>query len=150
MVGVYKVFQEPKFQSLCHDLLFDCRFFVCFLFVIFQTNCEVNYSFFDVLQHGQYMYDSVAEVFSILATSRSYGNIHCSYQHYQLGKITLHFSVLMIEYCYVIWNMDDVIRATFSGFNDYCSRNCRWEKYYMCGKRSHLKKKLLILSWRIF
>ena len=45
------------------------------------------------------MYDSVAEVFSILVTSRSCGNIHCSYQHYQPGKITLHyFSELMIEY----------------------------------------------------
>ena len=44
------------------------------------------------------MHDSVAEVFSILETSRSCGNIHCSYQHYQPGKITLHFSVLMIKY----------------------------------------------------
>ena len=43
------------------------------------------------------MYDSVAEVFSILETSRSGGNIHCSYQHYQPFKITLHFPVLMIE-----------------------------------------------------
>ena len=53
------------------------------------------------------MYDSVAEVFSILATSTSYGNIHCSYQHYQPGEITLHFSVLMIEYLvamsYELW-----------------------------------------------
>ena len=53
------------------------------------------------------MYDSVAEFFSILATSRSCGNIHCSYQHYQPGKITLHFSVLMIEYLvatsYELW-----------------------------------------------
>ena len=55
------------------------------------------------------MYDSAAEVFSILATSRSCGNIHCSYQHYQPGKITLHFSVLMIEYLvptsYQLWMM---------------------------------------------
>ena len=42
--------------------------------------------------------DSVAEVFNILATSRSCGNIYCSYQHYQPGKITLHFSGLMTEY----------------------------------------------------
>ena len=45
--------------------------------------------------------------FSILATSRSCENIHCSYQHYQPGKITLHFSVLMIEYLvatsYELW-----------------------------------------------
>ena len=55
------------------------------------------------------MYDSVAEVFSILVTSRSYGNIHRSYQHYQPGKITLHFSVLMIGYLeatsYELWIM---------------------------------------------
>ena len=53
------------------------------------------------------MYDSVAEVFRILAISRSCGNIHCSYQNYQLAKITLHFSVLMIEYLvatsYELW-----------------------------------------------
>ena len=40
----------------------------------------------------------VAEVFSILAITRSCGNIHCYYQHYQTDKITLHFSVLMIKY----------------------------------------------------
>ena len=42
--------------------------------------------------------DSVAEVFNILATSRSCGNIHCAYRHYQPGKITLQVSMLMIEY----------------------------------------------------
>ena len=36
--------------------------------------------------------------FNILAASRSCGNIHCSYQHYQPGKVTLQVSVLMIEY----------------------------------------------------
>ena len=55
------------------------------------------------------MFDSVAEVFSILAKSRSCENIHCSYQHYQPGKITLHFSLLMIEYLvvasYELWMM---------------------------------------------
>ena len=55
------------------------------------------------------MYDSVAEVFSILVASKSNGNIHCSYQHYQPGKITLHFSVLIIEYLvatsYELWMM---------------------------------------------
>ena len=43
-------------------------------------------------------YMTQTEDFSILATSRSCGNEHCSYQHYQPGKITLHFSVLMIQY----------------------------------------------------
>ena len=55
------------------------------------------------------MYDSVAEVFSILATSRSCGNIYCSHQHYKPGKIALHFSMLMIEYIvatsYELWMM---------------------------------------------
>ena len=44
------------------------------------------------------MYDSVAEVFCILATSKACGSVHCSYQRYQPGNVTLHFSVLMIEY----------------------------------------------------
>ena len=55
------------------------------------------------------MYDLVAEVFTILATSRSCKNIHCSYQQFQPGKITLDFLVLMIEYLvatsYELWMM---------------------------------------------
>ena len=42
--------------------------------------------------------ESVAAVFNILTASRLRGNIHCSYQHFQPGKITLQVSVLMIEY----------------------------------------------------
>ena len=54
--------------------------------------------------------DSGAAVFNILATSRSFGNTHCSYQHYQPGKITLQVSVLMIELVlvatsYELWMM---------------------------------------------
>ena len=53
------------------------------------------------------MYHSVAVVFSILSTSRLCGNIHGSYQHYQPGKITLHFPELIIEYLiatsYELW-----------------------------------------------
>ena len=48
-----KLFQQHKFQSLCDDLLFQCRFlFALFiLFAIFQTNCNINYlQFFNVLQ----------------------------------------------------------------------------------------------------
>ena len=55
------------------------------------------------------MHESVTEVFNILATSRSCGNIHCSYQQYQSGKITLDFSVLMVENLisasYELWMM---------------------------------------------
>ena len=59
----------------------------------------IIYSFFHIFQHDQEMHnDSVAEVFNILATRRSLGNMHYSYQHYQPGKITLQVSVLMIEY----------------------------------------------------
>ena len=45
---------------------------------------------------------TLAEVDSILATSRPCGNIHYSYQHYQPGKKTLHFFVLMIVYLVAI------------------------------------------------
>ena len=42
------------------------------------------------------------QTFSI--ENRSCGNIYCSYQHYQPGKVTLHFLVLMIEYLVVTSN----------------------------------------------
>ena len=57
------------------------------------------------------MYNDSA-VFNILATSRSCGNIHCAYQHYQPGKITLQVSVLMTGYL-VASAMDDVKSAIF-------------------------------------
>ena len=41
---------------------------------------------------------SVAELFNMLATSRSCGNIRCFDQNYQPGKITLQVSVLIIKY----------------------------------------------------
>ena len=46
MVEVSEVFQQPKFQLLCYDLLFHCRFLFVFRFLIFQTNCDINYLFF--------------------------------------------------------------------------------------------------------
>ena len=59
------------------------------------------------------MYVSVAEVFISLAKSRSCGNIYYSYQYYQPGKITLHFSVLVIQYLvatsYELWMMQYVL-----------------------------------------
>ena len=55
------------------------------------------------------MCDSVAEVFGILTTSMSCGNIHCSCQRHQPGKMFLNFAVLMIEYLvatpYEFWLM---------------------------------------------
>ena len=47
MVEVSEVFQQPKFQSLCHDLLFHCRFlFVFCLWYFKQTVILIIYSFF--------------------------------------------------------------------------------------------------------
>ena len=50
---------------------------------------------------------ALAADFNILATSRSSGNIHCSYQPQQQSKIILQVSVLMIEYLvsmsYELW-----------------------------------------------
>ena len=46
--------------------------------------------------------DSRAAVFNILATGRPLGNIHCSYQHCQPGKVTLQASVLMIGLVLVV------------------------------------------------
>ena len=47
MVEVSEVFQQPKFQSLCHDLLFHCRFlFVFCLWYFKQTVKLIIYSFF--------------------------------------------------------------------------------------------------------
>ena len=37
-----------------------------------------------------------------MTTSRSCGSMHCSYQHYQPGKITIQVSVLMTEYLVAI------------------------------------------------
>ena len=41
---------------------------------------------------------SAAELFNMLATSRSCGNIRCFDQNYQPGKIALQVSVLIIKY----------------------------------------------------
>ena len=53
--------------------------------------------------------ESVAAIFNTLTTSSSCENIHFSYQHYQLGNITLQVSVLMIECLvatsYELWMM---------------------------------------------
>ena len=97
-------FQEPKFQSLGHDLLFYCRFLFVFCLRYFkQTNyLFMFYSMVDkCMTHGR--------SFHYFGNSRSCGNIHCSYEHYQPGKITLHFTVLTIEYLvaasYELWMM---------------------------------------------
>ena len=82
-------------------------FFIVDFFFIFV--CDIsNKLFFYVLQYGRQIYDSNLRQ-TILATSSSFGNIHCSYQHYQSGPITLHFSVLASKYLvstsYELWMM---------------------------------------------
>ena len=47
MVEVFEVFQQPKFQSLCHDLLFYYRFLFVFCLWFFKQIVILNiYSFF--------------------------------------------------------------------------------------------------------
>ena len=47
MVEVCETFQQPKFQSFCHGLLFHCRFiFVFCLWYFKQTVIRIIYSFF--------------------------------------------------------------------------------------------------------
>ena len=47
MLEVSEVFQQPKCQSLCHDLLFHCRFLFDFCLWYFkQTVILIIYSFF--------------------------------------------------------------------------------------------------------
>ena len=56
MVELFEVFQQPKFQSLCHDLLFHCRFLFVFCFrYLKQTVILIIHSFCYVLQHGQFL-----------------------------------------------------------------------------------------------
>ena len=89
------------------------------------------------------------KVLNILATSFiQLANIHYSYQHYQPGKVTDVSADDLIFSSYVTWITYDLIDAIFCGFKDYCSENrYREKKAYVCGKRSHIKGRLLILSW---
>ena len=58
---------------------------------------------FYILQHGWYMQNkSMAALFSMLATSRSCGNMCCFDQNYQPGKITLQVSVLINKHGCVV------------------------------------------------
>ena len=86
------------------------------------------------------MYNDSA-VFNILATSRSCGNIHCSYQHYQPGKITLQVSVLMIGYL-VASTMDDVKSAIFIALLTVTAEIIFEKIVIYCG----IKKKMVLLN----
>ena len=61
---------------------------------------------------------SVAVQFSMLATSRSCGNIRCFDQNYQPGEITLQVSVLIIKYL-VLCLLDKVTCAVFLAFEKW-------------------------------
>ena len=41
MVKVFEVFEQPKFQPLCHGLLLHRRFL--FVFVCDISSCDINY-----------------------------------------------------------------------------------------------------------
>ena len=130
MVEGPKVFQQFKFQSLCNDLLFHCRFLFAFCLRYFkQTVKLIIYSFLCF----------TAWSINVWLSGRSFqyfGNKHV------IWKYTLFLSTLPTRWdnftffsaddwmfsCYVIWIMNDVIHAVFCGFNDYCSRNPLWEK----------------------
>ena len=130
MVEVSDVFQQPKFQSLCHDLLFHCRFLFVFCLGYFkQTVILIMYSFFMFYS----MVDkcmTLLQKFSVFWWQANQMEIYIVLINtHQPGKITTFFSADdWIFSCYVIWIMDDVIRATFCGFNDYCSGSCRRER----------------------
>ena len=130
MVEVYKVFQQPKFQSLCHDLFFHCRFLFVFSLWYFKQTVKLIIYIFSCF---------TAWSINLWLSGRSFqyfGNKPCKW------KYTLFLSTLTTRWdsfslfsaddwifsCYVMWIMDDVIHAIFCGFNDYCSGNCLWEK----------------------
>ena len=132
MVEVSEALQLKKFQSLCHDLLFHCKFFfgfcLCFQTKLWNSLFIVFFMFYNMVDKCMTQWQKFSVFWQQVGCVEIYIYI---YQHYQPAKITLHCSILIIEYLvsYVIWIMDDVICAIFCGFNDYWSRNCHWEKY---------------------
>ena len=97
MVEVSEVFQQPKFQSLCHDPLFHCRCpFVFCLWYLKETVILIIYSFFLCF---------TAWSINVWLSGRNFQYFGC--KHYQPGKRTLHFLVPMIEYLvatsYELW-----------------------------------------------
>ena len=100
MVEVSEVFQGPKFQSLCHDLLFHCRFiFVFCLWYFKQTVILIIYSFLCF----------TAWSINVWLSGRSFqyfGKKQVMWK-YRLFLSTLPTS--KITSCYVIWTMDNVL-----------------------------------------
>ena len=96
MLEVSEVFQQP---SLSHCALIYC-FMVDFflLFVLFQTNCDINYLLF-------IFYSMVGKYMTQWQKFLAFWQQACHVEIY----ITLHFSVLMIEYLvatsYELWVM---------------------------------------------
>ena len=153
MVEVSKVFQQPKFQSLCHDLLFHCRFLFVFFFVIFkQTVKLIIYSFLCFTAWSIYVWLSGRSF-------QYFGNKQAMWK-YTLFLSTLStrqdnftfFSVPMIEYLvatsYELWMIKYILyfvalMTIAVEITVEKSSICVWQK-------SHLKTMLFILSWEIF
>ena len=105
-----KLFQQLKFQLLCHDLLFQCRFIFYFC-LIFQKSHDISYlQFFMFYSMVDKCLMTLRQQFSIFWQQAGHLEI-CSYQHYQPGKIT--FEEWISFSCYIIWIMDDVKCAIF-------------------------------------
>ena len=77
-----KLFQQLKFQLLCHNLLFQCRFIFDFC-LIFQKNYDINYlQFFMFYSMVDKCLMTLGQQFSIFWQQAGYLEI-CSYQYYQ-------------------------------------------------------------------
>ena len=101
-----KLFQQLKFQLLCHNLLFQCRFIFDFC-LIFQKNYDINYlQFFMFYSIVDKCLMTMGQQFSRFWQQAGHLEI-CSYYHYQPGKII--FEDWISFSCYVIWIMDDII-----------------------------------------
>ena len=68
MVEVFKIFQQPNIQSLCHDVLFHCRFLFVFCLWYFKQTVIlfIVFSCFTAWSLNVWL---VADVFSIFSLS---------------------------------------------------------------------------------
>ena len=105
-----KLFQPLKFQLLCHDPLFQCRFIFGFCLISQKAMMLIICSFFMFCSMVDKCLMTLEQQFSIFWQQTSHLEIY-SYQHYQPGKTT--FEDWISFSCYVIWVMDDVKCSIF-------------------------------------
>ena len=106
-----KLFQQLKFQLLCHNLLFQFRFIFDFC-LIFQKNYDINYlQFFMFYGMVDKCLMTLGQQFSMFWQQADRLEICSYYQHYQSGKITFEDRISFS--CYVILIMDDIKCAIF-------------------------------------